>query len=469
MPDRSTPKILILDLVGLRPGPDGTPDTSEVEAHIAARGGVFHRGSGRAPGGRSEGGLAPSAGLQPGRPHFFYMPMLATEAEILAEAGDAFYDAAIVAATFIPAGAQFALGGVRIGAGTANMGSTSWGGGDGAGGGAPLMNTPGINARATAQMVMKALLRVRPDLPVAQLHQLVVAGQFDTGRDLVRFPTAKLEGQRLAVLGYGNIGREVAKLGRAFGMEVRLFARERHRDWIESEGFVWAPTILDAARDADALSVHLGLGARGATGFANAGAVGAEVLSALAPGAVLINYDRGELVDVAALRAALGSGRVGHAAIDADLFVDAGNGALSGPMQPYLALAARFGDRLSLLPHAAADTDHPTRVAGAKQAVDQILRAIGENVVHNLRGDLPEGMRSGTPIRPQGLGGLSASDLETFATSPAAQDLKAQAQAIVDALAGLENRTTAGAELMLACNRIATLLRQNGLEGPCQS
>ena len=60
------------------------------------------------------------------------------------------------------------------------------------------MNTPGINARATAQMVMKALVKVRPDLPVDQLNTMVVQGKFDTGRDLVRFPTAKLEGRRMA-------------------------------------------------------------------------------------------------------------------------------------------------------------------------------------------------------------------------------------------------------------------------------
>ena len=86
----------------------------------------------------------------------------------------------IAAATFIPKQAIFPLGGVRIGAGTGNMGSASWGGGNGEGGTAPLMNTPGINSRATAQMAMKALLKVMPDLPVDHLHNRVAAGDFDT-------------------------------------------------------------------------------------------------------------------------------------------------------------------------------------------------------------------------------------------------------------------------------------------------
>ncbi|MFX4336011.1 hypothetical protein ABTA25_19680, partial [Acinetobacter baumannii] len=88
------------------------------------------------------------------------------------------------------------------GAGTGNMQSRSWGGGSGAGGAAPLMNTPGINSRATAQMVMKAILRFLPDLPFDLLHERTVSGRFDTGRDLKDFPTGKLEGRRIAVLGY---------------------------------------------------------------------------------------------------------------------------------------------------------------------------------------------------------------------------------------------------------------------------
>ncbi|MGO8190176.1 hypothetical protein, partial [Rhizobium leguminosarum] len=70
----------------------------------------------------------------------------------------------------------------RIGAGTGNMSSASGGGGNGEGGDAPLMNTPGTNSRATAQMAMKAILTVVPDLPVNRLHRMVANGDFDTGR-----------------------------------------------------------------------------------------------------------------------------------------------------------------------------------------------------------------------------------------------------------------------------------------------
>ncbi len=374
--------ILICDLVGLKFDENGRPDFSEAKAHIEAKGGIFHDGG-------PDGTRPPVAG----RLNFFYLPDLSTPEEILRITADGRYDAVIAAATFIPEAARFRLGGVRIGAGTGNMGSVSWGGGSGEGGEAPLMNTPGINSRATAQMAFKALLRVRPDLPVTKLHALVASGNFDTGRQLRDYPTEKLEGKRLAVAGFGNIGREFALLGRAFGMKVAVYARAHHRARIEADGFEYADTIEAAANGADVFSVHLGLGPfdRESGRYANQGSIGETVFSVLNHGSVLINYDRGELVDVPALGKAMARGGVAHAAIDADLFKDADTGALSGPMVPYLALVPQFGDRPELLPHAAADTDHPSRVAGARQAIDQIFDAILLKRVTNLKGSLPAG------------------------------------------------------------------------------
>ncbi|MER8543848.1 phosphoglycerate dehydrogenase [Mesorhizobium sp. M1334] len=401
--------VLIADLLGLRLGENGMPDSSEIAAYICEKGGKFHLGP-----------LRDRNVLKRGKIHFFYQPGLSTQDELLGCTAHGEYDAIITAATFIPKQSVFAHGGIRIGAGTGNMGSSSWGGPDGDSGAAPLMNTPGINSRATAQMAMKALLKVAPTLPVDELHDRTVAGNFDTGRDLKDFPTAKLEGQKLAVLGYGNIGREVAKLASAFGMRVCVYARERHRVWIESEGFEYADTPLKAATDANVLSIHVGLGRLDtSTGkFTNAGLVNHNVLSRLADGAVLINYDRGELIDIDALDAALLSGKVSHVAVDADIFSDANDGALRGPLTPYLPLNKRYPGRLELLPHVAADTDHPTRVAGAKQAVDQIFDAIQFKAVRNLKGALPEGYVDLGSTVPAGIGKSTSASLGALAGQP---------------------------------------------------
>jgi len=461
-------KILVCDLVGLKPGKDGKPDHSAVRKHIEAKGGVFH-----------EGPLGDEGKLAKGKLHFFYQPQLGTEAELLPITNAGQYDAVIAAATHLPKGSVFKLGGVRIGAGTGNMACATWGGGNGEGGEAVLMNTPSFNSRATAQMVMKALLKVTPDLAVDELHARVVAGDFDTARHLKDFPTEKLEGKKIAIIGYGNIGREVAKLCKAFGMKVSIHARPRHQEWIESEGFEFASTAEDAARGADFISPHTGLGAlNAATGkYVNAGVVGAEVLAVMNNGAVVINYDRGEVVDAKALDGALQSGKVRYACIDADLFRDAKTGALSGPMVPYREMEARHRGKMELLPHAAADTEHLSRVEGAKQAVDQIFDLIQFKAVTNLKGQLPAGYVSAGARTVHGVGAVTGLDL-----ARATEDAEALAQArrTAEAMAAIWGALSAtvnperrrelierhGAALVKAGNEHAALLEKLGLQGP---
>ncbi len=454
--------ILVCDLVGLMPDRNGVPDASVVRSHIESKGGVFH-----------DAGLDDAAKLAKGRLHFFYQPHLSTEAEILKVTGKGQYDAVIAAATFLPRDAKFAIGGVRIGAGTGNMACTCWA----PGGGAVLMNTPSFNSRATAQMVMKALLSVAPDIDVDELHARVVAGDFDTGRNLKEFPTEKLEGKKIAIIGYGNIGREVAKLCKAFGMQVSIHARPRHQEWIESEGFEYAPTAEAASCGADVISPHTGLGAlNAATGkYVNAGVVGASVLNAMNDGAVLINYDRGEVVDAAALDAALSSGKLRFACIDADLFVDAKTGATSGPMVPYRDMEQRHRGKMQLLPHAAADTEHLSRVEGARQAVDQIFDLIQFKTVTNLKGELPAGYSNAGARTVNGVGSVTPGDLARVGEEAIAEARK-QAEAMA-AIWGAISATTNpdrrldlisryGALLVKTGNQHQVLLEKLGLHGP---
>lgn len=465
-PDRAY-KVLVADMVGLKFGADGKPDHSEVRAYIESKGGAFH-----------DGPLQENADLETGKIHFFYQPDISTAEEILPITENGQYDAVIAAATFLPEGCQFAEGGVRIGAGTGNMGAKCWGGGNGDGGAAPLMNTPSFNSRATAQMAMKALLKVAPDLPVDTLHNRVVECNFDTGRNLREYPTEKLEGKRMAVIGYGNIGREVAKLARSFGMKVAVHARPHHKDWIESEGFEFAPTAEDAARGADVITPHTGLGALNAdTGtFANQGFVDSVVLNALNDGAVVVNYDRGEVIDAAALDAALTSGKVRYAAIDADIFIDA-DGNVTGPMAPYLDLEKRHRGKLELLPHAAADTEHLSRVEGAKQAVDQIFECIQHKCVINVKGDVPDGYVGGGPLTVDGVGKVTANRLaQAVADTDALQKAREAAEqicAIWGALAAIEEPDRRAElleryskDLVLHSNRYATMMEDLGLKGP---
>ena len=461
-------KILIADLIGLKFDAKGMPDHNEVKTYIESTGSVFH-----------EGIWNETTKLEAGKIHYFYQPDLSREEELLPITKDGQYDATIVAATFLPEASKFVEGGVRIGAGTGNMGSHSWGGGNGDGGVAPLMNTPSFNSRATAQMAIKAMLKVLPDIDVEALHKRVCAEDFDTGKNLCEYPTEKVEGKTMGVIGFGNIGREVATLAKAFGMKVRVYARPHHKEWIESEGFTYATSPEDAAKGADVLSPHTGLGAfNAATGkFANDSVVDSGVLNAMNDSAVLINYDRGEVVNAEALDAALASGKIRYAAIDADLFKDAETGELSGPMVPYLALQKKHAGKLELLPHAAADTEHVSRVEGAKQAVDQITNCIRYKSVMNLKGDLPEGYTDAGGVTVNGVGKVTtnklmkaAEDKQTLFT------LKNHADAVSKLWLELSKTSSdderrklisrKGAELIKSSNTYISLIEKMGLKGP---
>ncbi len=451
-------KVLICDHIGLKFGADGKPDASEVRQHIEQSDGIFH-----------VGGADDQGELEHGKIHFFYLPQLSTADEILQITSNGQYDAVIAAATFIPTAAKFAQGGVRIGAGTGNMGSASWGGGNGVAGFAPLMNTPSFNSRATAQMAMKALLHFVPDLPFEKLNALCIEGNFDTGKNLADYPTEKLEGKTIAILGYGNIGRELALLARSFGLIVKIYARPKHKEWIESEGFTFATSGLEAAAGANILSVHTGLGPHdAATGaYANQNLVGSAVLSKMAQGSLLLNFDRGECVDAAALDQAMASGKIKHSAIDADIFKST-DGTMSGPLLPYLPLAKKYGTRILLLPHAAADTCHTSRVEGAKQAVDQIINAIRNKRVTNLKGDLPEGYTNAGSHTVKNVGKVSPRRITDVLDDPikfseVTTTLKNLSQLWAEASSANHAKQ---AELIKAINHHAILMRELGLIGP---
>lgn len=121
----------------------------------------------------------------------------------------------------------------------------------------------------------------------------------------------EMAGKTLGIVGFGDIGRRVAKLARAFGMMViahdPILPRD-HSGWTETPV---ERVELDAlfAR-ADAVTLHVPLTP------ATSGLVSAERLRRMKPDAVLVNTSRGGVVDEAALAAALRAGRLGGAALD---------------------------------------------------------------------------------------------------------------------------------------------------------
>ena len=111
------------------------------------------------------------------------------------------------------------------------------------------------------------------------------------------------------MLGLGNIGAEVARIGLAFGMNVIAWSQNLTQEKASAAG-ARLVSKEELFRQADILTIHLVLSAR------SRGLVGAADLALMKPTARLINTSRGPIVDEAALIAALAARNIAGAAID---------------------------------------------------------------------------------------------------------------------------------------------------------
>ena len=163
-----------------------------------------------------------------------------------------------------------------------------------------VSNCPGKNSVAVAELTMALILSVDRRIPdnVAELR----AGKWNKKE----FSKARgLFGQTLGLIGFGHIGQEVAVRARAFGMPVLVWSRrfsDRPAARAAAEqafGIQVVSTATELVAKADILSVHLAL-TKETRGFVNA-----ELLAHAKKGAYFINTARGEVVDYAALAAAV--------------------------------------------------------------------------------------------------------------------------------------------------------------------
>jgi phosphoglycerate dehydrogenase-like enzyme len=118
-----------------------------------------------------------------------------------------------------------------------------------------------------------------------------------------------LKGKTLGVLGLGNIGGEVARIGHAFGMRVVAWSENLTAEKATAAGAELVPKE-ELFRQSDVLTIHLVLGRR------SRGLVGAAELALMKPRAWLVNTSRGPIVDDSALTTALREHRIAGAAVD---------------------------------------------------------------------------------------------------------------------------------------------------------
>ena len=119
-----------------------------------------------------------------------------------------------------------------------------------------------------------------------------------------------LRGKTLGIYGYGRIGRAVAGYGRAFGMNVLVWAREAGLAQAKADGYATARSKADFFESCDVIALHIRLVE------ATRGIVTAEDLARMKPTALLVNTSRAPLIAPNALVEALRAGRPGMAAVD---------------------------------------------------------------------------------------------------------------------------------------------------------
>jgi len=226
--------------------------------------------------------------------------------------------------------------------------------------GVVVMNTPGANAVAVAELTLGLMIAMARHLPRAD--RLLHAGQWEKKS----LQGLELRGKTLGIVGLGRIGMEVARRARAFGMTVVA-----HDPFVSAGAARELGIALIALEElysaSDYVTLHVALTPQ------NAGMIHAAALAQMKQGARLVNCARGELVDEAALADALRSGHLAGAALD--VFN------VEPPTDsPLLAL-----DNVVLTPHIAGSTHEAQDAVGvqiAEQVREYLLRGVILNAVN---------------------------------------------------------------------------------------
>jgi lactate dehydrogenase-like 2-hydroxyacid dehydrogenase len=209
-----------------------------------------------------------------------------------------------------------------------------------------VTNTPRAVTEDTADAAFYLVLATVRRFPAAE--RFIRAGRWT----LQTLPerTDSLRGKTIGVVGFGRIGKAIARRAEAFGLDIVYHARTQKID----VPYPWIPSLEETARRSDILlSVLPG-------GEETRGLVGRPVFEALGPRGVFINIGRGTVVDEPALVAALRDGTIAGAGLD--VFAN----------EPDVPADLIAMENVVLLPH----------VGGATH---QLYDAIGRDLVENVR------------------------------------------------------------------------------------
>jgi D-3-phosphoglycerate dehydrogenase len=290
-----------------------------------------------------------------------------------------------------------------------------------------VMNTPGANAVAVAELTIGLMLALARKLPAANVS--MHAGKWEKKN----LQGAELRGKTLGILGLGRVGLEVAKRARGFGLDI-LGSDPFVSAAVARENGIKLVTLDELIAGSDYLTLHVGLTPQ------TTGIINAKTLAKMKKGARIINCARGELIEDDALIAALKSGQVAGAALD--VFT------VEPPKEsPYFGL-----DNVILTPHIAGSTGEAQEAVGiqiARQVRDYLKLGVVQNAVNLpsltheeykvLAPFIDMGGRLGAFLAQAGKGGIESVDIVYGGTLAEAKTELVRNAAIAGLLQGSEN------------------------------
>jgi phosphoglycerate dehydrogenase-like enzyme len=169
--------------------------------------------------------------------------------------------------------------------------------------GIPVINTPGVNASATAELALCLMLTLLRSISAAQaaMAQSSWKDQLALGKEL--------NGKTVGLVGFGNVSRRLVEILQGFKTARLLVHSQSQKDPALWPNLIFTD-LKTLLQESDLISIHKAL-TPGVNGF-----IGRPELEAIKPGAILINTSRGGLLDENALIEALASGRLSGAGLD---------------------------------------------------------------------------------------------------------------------------------------------------------
>lgn len=165
--------------------------------------------------------------------------------------------------------------------------------------GIPVCNVPSYSTAAVAQFTFALLLELCHH--IGHHDRAVHAGKWASCPNFCFWDTPQIElaGMTMGIVGYGKIGKAVANIARAMGMNVIAYSRT-HQD----------VTLNELLAQSDIVSLHCPLFPE------TQGLINAATIKIMKDGAILLNTARGAIIDEAAVAEALACGKLGGAAMD---------------------------------------------------------------------------------------------------------------------------------------------------------